>query len=178
MLDAVEEAAAADAKHGSRLRLENAAFLVVALSTLPGGALPAGSAPPAAAAAAAAPHAPLHSKGGGAGGPRVLRQYAERAAAARSAALAAYVGQQAAYAGLGPALPHPGFHQARPQREEVPGSDPQRDRPPALKRPHRIGQRKIRLITRIAFGFKNVDALITLAMLSLGGHRPALPGRN
>ena len=37
---------------------------------------------------------------------------------------------------------------------------------------------KIRLITRIAYGFKNVDALIALAMLSLGGHRPALPGRN
>lgn len=37
---------------------------------------------------------------------------------------------------------------------------------------------KIRLITRIAFGFKNVDALIGLAMLSLGGHRPALPGRD
>lgn len=37
---------------------------------------------------------------------------------------------------------------------------------------------KIRLITRIAYGFKNVDALIGLAMLSLGGHRPALPGRN
>ena len=37
---------------------------------------------------------------------------------------------------------------------------------------------KIRLITRIAFGFKNVDALIALAMLSLGGHRPVLPGRN
>ena len=36
---------------------------------------------------------------------------------------------------------------------------------------------KIRLITRIAFGFKNVDALIALAMLSLGGHRPQLPGR-
>ena len=37
---------------------------------------------------------------------------------------------------------------------------------------------KIRLITRIAFGFKNVAALIALAMLNLGGHRPALPGRN
>ncbi len=37
---------------------------------------------------------------------------------------------------------------------------------------------KIRLITRIAFGFKNVDALIALAMLSLGGHRPQLPGRH
>ena len=36
---------------------------------------------------------------------------------------------------------------------------------------------KIRLLTRIAFGFKNTDALIALAMLALGGFRPALPGR-
>jgi len=36
---------------------------------------------------------------------------------------------------------------------------------------------KIRLITRRAFGFRNVHALIALAMLSLGGYRPDLPGR-
>ena len=36
---------------------------------------------------------------------------------------------------------------------------------------------KIRLLTRIAFGFKSPEALIALAMLSLGGHRPQLPGR-
>ena len=36
---------------------------------------------------------------------------------------------------------------------------------------------KIRLITRIAFGFRSPEALITLAMLTLGGHRPTLPGR-
>jgi transposase len=36
---------------------------------------------------------------------------------------------------------------------------------------------KIRLITRIAFGFHGPDALVALAMLSLGGYRPALPGR-
>ena len=36
---------------------------------------------------------------------------------------------------------------------------------------------KIRLLTRIAFGFRSADALIALAMLALGGHRPALPGR-
>ncbi|RYP79692.1 ISL3 family transposase, partial [Nocardioides guangzhouensis] len=36
---------------------------------------------------------------------------------------------------------------------------------------------KIRLITRIAFGFRSPQALIALAMLNLGGHRPALPGR-
>jgi len=37
---------------------------------------------------------------------------------------------------------------------------------------------KIRLITRMAYGFHSPDALIALAMLNLGGHRPALPGRN
>jgi transposase len=36
---------------------------------------------------------------------------------------------------------------------------------------------KIRLVTRIAFGFRSPEALIALAMLNLGGHRPALPGR-
>ena len=35
---------------------------------------------------------------------------------------------------------------------------------------------KIRLLTRIAFGFRSPDALIALAMLALGGHRPTLPG--
>lgn len=36
---------------------------------------------------------------------------------------------------------------------------------------------KIRLITRVAFGFHSAEALIALAMLSLGSHPPALPGR-
>jgi len=36
---------------------------------------------------------------------------------------------------------------------------------------------KIRLLMRMAFGFRNTDALIALAMLALGGYRPALPGR-
>ena len=34
---------------------------------------------------------------------------------------------------------------------------------------------KIRLIARRAFGFHNVQALIGLAQLSLGGYRPQLP---
>ena len=37
---------------------------------------------------------------------------------------------------------------------------------------------KIRLITRVAYGFRSPDALIALAMLTLGTHRPALPGRH
>ena len=36
---------------------------------------------------------------------------------------------------------------------------------------------KIRVITRIAFGFTSPDTLIALAMLILGGHKPVLPGR-
>lgn len=37
---------------------------------------------------------------------------------------------------------------------------------------------KIRLLTRVAFGFHSSDALIALALLSLGGLCPALPGRS
>jgi transposase len=37
---------------------------------------------------------------------------------------------------------------------------------------------KIRLVTRVAFGFRSLDALIALAMLSLGGRPPRLPARN
>jgi transposase len=36
---------------------------------------------------------------------------------------------------------------------------------------------KIRLLTRVAFGFHGPQPLIALAMLSLGGYRPDLPGR-
>jgi transposase len=37
---------------------------------------------------------------------------------------------------------------------------------------------KIRLLTRIAFGFHGYQPLVALAMLALGAHRPRLPGRN
>ena len=37
---------------------------------------------------------------------------------------------------------------------------------------------KIRVMTRIAHGFADPQALIALAMLALGHHRPTLPGRN
>ena len=36
---------------------------------------------------------------------------------------------------------------------------------------------KIRLLTRVAFGFHRPEPLIALAMLALGGHPPRLPGR-
>jgi transposase len=36
---------------------------------------------------------------------------------------------------------------------------------------------KIRLLTRVAFGFASPDALIALALLDRGGYCPALPGR-
>ena len=34
---------------------------------------------------------------------------------------------------------------------------------------------KILLITRMVFGFKSLEALIGLALLTPGGHRPTLP---
>jgi transposase len=34
---------------------------------------------------------------------------------------------------------------------------------------------KIRVLTRVALGFKHPEALIALAMLALGGYRPDLP---
>ena len=37
---------------------------------------------------------------------------------------------------------------------------------------------KIRLLTRIAFGFHSPQPLIALAMLSRGPYRPVLPGRS
>jgi transposase len=37
---------------------------------------------------------------------------------------------------------------------------------------------KIRLLTRIAYGFHGPQPLIALALLALGGHCPPLPGRN
>ena len=36
---------------------------------------------------------------------------------------------------------------------------------------------KIRLLTRIAFGFHGYQPLVALAMLALGSHPPRLPGR-
>ncbi len=36
---------------------------------------------------------------------------------------------------------------------------------------------KIRLLTRIAFGFHGPQPLIALALLALGSHPPQLPGR-
>ena len=37
---------------------------------------------------------------------------------------------------------------------------------------------KLRLLTRIAYGFRNTNNLIALAHLDRGGHCPQLPGRN
>lgn len=37
---------------------------------------------------------------------------------------------------------------------------------------------KIRVLTRVAYGFKNADHLIALALLDRGGYCPPLPGRN
>ena len=78
---------------------------------------------------------------------------------------------------LGPALPHPRLRQL--QRRIVKhraAIDATLD--------HNLSNglvestnTKIRLLTRVAFGFHKPEALIALAMLSLGGYCPPLPGR-
>lgn len=75
-------------------------------------------------------------------------------------------------------VPHPVVCDAREEDHEAPRPDPRR----AIG--HQLSNgliestnTKIRLITRMAFGFKSADALIALAMLSLGTHRPVLPDR-
>ena len=82
-----------------------------------------------------------------------------------------------ALAFLGPPLPHPGLRPPRPPHHRSPRQDPCRARARPVQRTHRIGQHQIRPLTRIAFGFRSASALIALAMLSLAGHRPTLPGR-
>ena len=64
-----------------------------------------------------------------------------------------------------------------PPDPTTPRLDPRRHRSQPVNGRIESVNTKIRLITRIAFGFRSPDALIALAMLNLGGHRPSLPGR-
>ncbi len=80
-------------------------------------------------------------------------------------------------AGLGPALPHPRLRGAGQDDHPAPRRHPGRPHPWPVQRPGRAANTKIRLLTRVTFGCKSPQALIALAMLSLGGLCPPLPGR-
>jgi transposase len=78
---------------------------------------------------------------------------------------------------VGTPLSHPGVRPAATTHREEPGLV---EIDAALD--HGLSQgliesthTKIRVLTRIAFGFKHPEALISLAMLALGGYRPDLP---
>jgi transposase len=78
---------------------------------------------------------------------------------------------------LGPALPHPCLRPAR-------SGDHRASSAIQAALTHGLSNglvesvnTKIHLLTRVAFGFKSPDALIALAMLSVGGLCPPLPGR-
>jgi hypothetical protein len=47
-----------------------------------------------------------------------------------------------------------------------------------LECPGRVDNAKIRVLTRVAFGFRSPEALIAMAMLAVGGCCPPLPGRS
>jgi hypothetical protein len=67
----------------------------------------------------------------------------------------------------------PAFVRLAPARQNRPQQDPT----PRSNALIESVNTKIRLLTRIAFGFRSPRALIATAMHSLGGHRPILPGR-
>ena len=75
---------------------------------------------------------------------------------------------------LGPPLPCPFFRKAAEEHREARHRDLRVYRARTLQRADRMDT-EIRLMTRIAFGFTSPDALIALAMLSLGGYKPVLP---
>lgn len=77
-----------------------------------------------------------------------------------------------------PPLPHPRVRETPVKYRRTRRRDPRVNRALRLKRPRRIHDTKMRLITRIAFGFTSPDALDALAMFCLGGHKPVLAGRN
>lgn len=78
---------------------------------------------------------------------------------------------------LGTPLPHPGVRRDGGLHRAPPRGDRRRPRPHhGLSRTDRIPNTKIRLLTRIAFGFRSAEALIALAVLALGGHQPRTTG--
>ena len=74
---------------------------------------------------------------------------------------------------LGPPLPDPGVREAasRASSNTATGSSP-RSSTDLSNGLVESTNTKIRLLTRIAFGFHSAQALIAMAMLTLGGHRP------
>ena len=67
-------------------------------------------------------------------------------------------------------------------RPSTPGPSSQTHNPVSRDRgqPHALIEStntKLRLLTRMAYGFKEPEHLIALAYLDRGGHRPPLPGR-
>lgn len=79
---------------------------------------------------------------------------------------------------VGAALPHPVIREARQGDHRTPcvGIEAALTHGLSNARVESVNT-KLRLLTRIAFGFRSPDALIALAMLDLGGLCPPLPGR-
>jgi transposase len=78
---------------------------------------------------------------------------------------------------VGPPQPHPGVRRALPPHQQAP-------RRVIAAVTHGLSNgltesvnTKLRLLTRIAYGFRTTDNLIALCLLDRGGHCPSLPGR-
>ena len=70
---------------------------------------------------------------------------------------------------MGATLPDPGIREAAEEHRQTPGSDPRAIEHQLSNGLIESTNTKIRLITRMAYGFHSADALITLALLNLGG---------
>jgi transposase len=80
-------------------------------------------------------------------------------------------------AGVGRPLPHPRLRRARPAHPQEPRRHRSRAHPRPVQRAHRVDQHETAAVDRVAYGFKEPEHLIALALLDRGGHCPALPGR-
>jgi hypothetical protein len=74
-------------------------------------------------------------------------------------------------------VPHPGIRQAAEKHCDAYPVGPGRDRAWLSNGRAESVNTEFRLLTRIAFGLHGPDARVAMAMLSLGGHRPAIPHR-
>ena len=79
---------------------------------------------------------------------------------------------------LGAPVTHPSLRRALPPHQTAPGRDHRLAHPRPLQRIDRESvNTKIRLLTRIAYGFRSTDNRIALCLLDRGGHCPPLPDR-
>ena len=73
--------------------------------------------------------------------------------------------------------PDPVVREAAEEHRQAPGENPRGDRTQPVQRPDRVHQHQDPTDHQNGVRVQVPEALIALSLLSLGGHRPILPGR-